>query len=124
MHETVLRPDPIIKAVHGAFCRGVSRVELLETAATKILEVDARYAGVYMYVVRGSELALEVAVGRPATVSSVPAGRPIESDLSVTIRLHEHILGAIAIEGEVPGGFGEAEEHAVHEVADALAVLL
>jgi len=51
-------------------------------------------------------------------------GEAAKSDLVVMIRLHEQILGEIAIDSDIPDAFGEAEESAVREVADALAVLL
>jgi len=124
MARTVLRPDPIIKALHGAFCRDVSRQELLQVAATRIQEVGAPYAGVYMYAVRGGSLELEASAGHPRDITSVPVGQAVKSDLVVMIRLHEQILGEIAIDSDIPDAFGEAEESAVREVADALAVLL
>ena len=124
MSSTVLRPDPIIKALHGAFCRDVSRQELLQTAATGIRDAGAPYAGVYMYMVRGDSLELEAFAGHPTEVTSVPVGQAVKSDLVVMIRLHKEILGEIAIESDLPDAFGEAEEDAVRQVADALAVLL
>lgn len=124
MASTVLRPDPVIKALHGAFCRNVSRQELLQVAATRIQEVGAPYAGVYLYAIRGHDLELEASAGHPTEITSVPVGEVVKSDLVVMIRLHDEVLGEIAIESDVPDAFGEAEESAVREIADALAVLL
>lgn len=124
MAHTVLRPAPVIKALHGAFCRNVSRQELLQVAANRIQEVGAPYAGVYLYAVRGNNLELEASAGHPTEITSVPVREVVKSDLVVMIRLHEEVLGEIAIEGDVPDAFGEAEESAVREIADALAVLL
>jgi putative methionine-R-sulfoxide reductase with GAF domain len=77
-----------------------------------------------MYAVRGNSLELEASAGHPTDITSVPVGQVVKSDLVVMIRLHEDILGEIAIESGLPDAFGETEESAVREVADALAVLL
>ena len=47
-----------------------------------------------------------------------------KSELVVLIRRHQEILGQIDVDSDVPQGFSQAEESAVREVADALAVLL
>ncbi len=124
MHGAVLRPDPIIKALFGAFCRGVSRRELVQAAASKIREAGALYACVSIYMLRGDKLELEAAAGRPVEMAPHAAGRAVKSGMTVMIRLHEHDLGTIAVESDVQDGFGEPEVQAVREVADALAVLL
>lgn len=124
MAATVLRPDSIIKSLHGAFCREVSRPELLRLAATKIRNAGTPYTGVYIYLAQGNSLELEAYAGPPTEITSVPLGQPVRSDLVVMMRLHEKILGQIAIDSDTPDAFSEAEENAIREVADALAVLL
>ena len=124
MAEAVLRPDSVIKALHGAFCRNASRKELLQVAATRIHEAGAPYVDVYLYAVRGDKLELEASAGRPTEVTSVPVRDVVKADLTVMVCLHEEVLGEIAIASDIPDAFGEAEESAVREIADALAVLL
>jgi putative methionine-R-sulfoxide reductase with GAF domain len=121
---TVLNPEPIVKALHGAFCRDVSAHDLLQVAAAKIKEAGASYSGVYMYLARGDRLELEASAGDPTDQVSVPVGQVVRADLVVRIRLHDQILGEIAIEHGIADAFGEAEVSAVRQVADALAVLL
>jgi GAF domain-containing protein len=47
-----------------------------------------------------------------------------KSELVVLIRRHDEILGQIDIDSDTRDPFSEAEQQAVTEVADALAVLL
>jgi hypothetical protein len=116
---STLNPDPIVRALQGAFCRDVSREELLQLAASRIRKAGPPYAGVSLYVGHGDSATLAAADGPPPDPSFHP-----ESDLVVLIRRHEEILGRIQIHGGVADSFDNAEEAAVRQVADALAVLL
>jgi len=151
--EPVLKPEPIVRALQGAFCRDASRQELLRLVATAMHEAGSPYTGVYLYMVHGDMLELEAFEGRPTEHRSIPVGVGIcgkavaemrdlnvpdvsqaagylacsvetKSELVVLIRRHQEILGQIDIDSDVPQGFSQAEESAVREVADALAVLL
>lgn len=153
MADTVLNPEPIARALQGAFCGDASRQELLELVATKIRAAGSPYSGVYMYMLHGDELVLEAFDGRPTDHTRIPVGEGMcgkavaerrdlnipdvtqaegylscsvetRSELVVLVRRHDEILGQIDIDSDVPNGFDEAEEHAVREVADALAALL
>jgi GAF domain-containing protein len=151
--ETVLNPEPVVRALQGAFCRDASRQELLELAATKIRAAGSPYTGVYMYMLRGDTLVLEALDGRPTEHTEIPVGEGLcgkavaerrdlnipdvsqaegylacstetKSELVVLIRRHDEILGQIDIDSDTRDPFSEAEQQAVTEVADALAVLL
>ena len=153
MGDTVLNPDPIIRALHGAFCRDTPREELLQLAATRIQQVGSPYSGVYIYMLHGDVLELEAFEGRPTDHTVIPVGRGVcgravlerkdlnvpdvsqdhdylacsvetKSELVVLIRRNEEILGQIDIDSDVSNGFDEAEQRAVKDVADALAALL
>ncbi|MEE8191216.1 MAG: GAF domain-containing protein [Gemmatimonadales bacterium] len=153
MADTVLNPEPIARALQGAFCGDASRKELLELVATKIRAAGSPYSGVYMYMLHGDELVLEAFDGRPTDHTRIPVGEGMcgravaerrdlnipdvtqaegylscsvetRSELVVLVRRHDEILGQIDIDSDVPNGFDEAEEHAVRKVADALAALL
>ncbi len=153
MPETVLNPEPVVRALQGAFCRDASRQELLELAATKIRAAGSPYTGVYMYMLRGDTLVLEALDGRPTEHTEIPVGEGLcgkavaerrdlnipdvsqaegylacstetKSELVVLIRRHDEILGQIDIDSDTRDPFSEAEQQAVTEVADALAVLL
>ncbi len=153
MADTVLNPEPIARALQGAFCGDASRKELLELVATKIRAAGSPYSGVYMYMLHGDELVLEAFDGRPTDHTRIPVGEGMcgravaerrdlnipdvtqaegylscsvetRSELVVLVRRHDEILGQIDIDSDVPNGFDEAEESAVREVADALAALL
>lgn len=153
MADTVLNPEPIARALQGAFCGDASCKELLELVATKIRAAGSPYSGVYMYMLHGDELVLEAFDGRPTDHTRIPVGEGMcgravaerrdlnipdvtqaegylscsvetRSELVVLVRRHDEILGQIDIDSDVPNGFDEAEEHAVRKVADALAALL
>ncbi len=153
MADTVLNPEPIARALQGAFCGDASRRELLELVATKIRAAGSPYTGVYMYMLHGDELVLVAFDGRPTDHTRIPVGEGMcgravaerrdlnipdvtqaegylscsvetRSELVVLVRRHDEILGQIDIDSDVPNGFDEAEEQAVREVADALAALL
>jgi L-methionine (R)-S-oxide reductase len=149
----VLKPEPIVRALQGAFFRNAPRREILQLAARRMREAGPPYTGVYLYMLHGSELRLEAFDGRPTEHTTIPVGAGIcgravaerrdlnvpdvtaadgylacsvetKSELVVLIRRHDEILGQIDIDSDVPAGFSETEEAAVREVADALAVLL
>ena len=151
--EPILHSGPIVKALHGAFCRDAPRRELLQLAATKIREAGSPYTGVYMYMLHGDTLELEAFDGRPTEHTSIPIGKGIcgravteghdlnvadvhadgnylacsidtKSELVVLIRGHDEILGQIDVDSDVIDGFDGAEELATREVADGLATLL
>jgi len=151
--EAVLKPTPILRALQGAFARGARRQELLGIAATRIHAAGPPYTGVYLYMLRDGELVLEAHEGRDTEHTRIPVGEGLcgravaerrdineadvssapgylacsletRSELIVLIRRHDHILGQIDIDSDVPAGFTDAEHVAVKEVADALATLL
>jgi GAF domain-containing protein len=153
MPPSVLNPDPIVRALQGAFCRDASRQELLQLAATRIRETGSPYTGVYLYMLYGDVLRLDAFDGRPTDHSEIPVGTGIcgravaeardlnipdvsqtegylacsietKSELVVLIRRGDEILGQIDIDSDVVDGFDTAEEMAVRQVADALAALL
>ena len=151
--EAVLKSDVIIRALQGAFGRGARRRELLAIAATRIHAAGSPYTGVYLYMLHDGELVLGAHEGRPTEHTRIPVGKGLcgkavaerrdineadvasapgylacsletKSELIVLIRRHDHILGQIDIDSDVPAGFSVAEQAAVKQVADALAALL
>ena len=76
MAEARLNAEPVVKALHGAFCRGVARDELLHLAAARIRGVGAPYTSVYMYMLdeAGDTLVLEAFDGRETEHTSIPVG--------------------------------------------------
>ena len=77
MSESVLNTDSIIKKLHGAFCRDVSRKELLALAATLVRSAGPPYTSVYLYMLEpsGETLLLEAFAGRETEHTSIPIGR-------------------------------------------------
>ncbi len=152
--DPVLKVGPIVRALHGAFCRGASRQELLRLAATKMRAAGPPYSGVYMYMLSASDtLELEAFDGRSTEHKRIPVGTGMcgravaeksdlnvpdvsladgylacsietRSELVVLIRRHEEVLGQIDVDSDVVDGFSRSEQAAVKEVADALAALL
>lgn len=151
--EAVLHPEPIVRALQGAFSRGARREELLRLAATRIRAAGPPYTGVYLYLLRQGELVLEAHDGKDTEHTHIPVGkglcgqavqegrdinapdvaaapgylacsRETRSELIVLIRRHQEVLGQIDIDSDVPAGFDDSEHAAVKEVADALAALL
>ncbi len=149
----ILEADRIVAALRGAFNREVGRNEILRLAAERIQAAGAPYTSVYMYMLHGDELVLEayagretdhtrIAVGKGVCGTAVATGqdqnvpdvRAIEnyiacntwtrSELVVLIRRGETILGQIDVDSDEPDPFTEAEEAAVRQVADAVAVLI
>jgi L-methionine (R)-S-oxide reductase len=72
----MLVPEPIVKKLHGAFCRGVTRQELLELAASQIRAAGPPYTSVYLYMLDDSDrmLRLEAYDGRDTEHTSIPIG--------------------------------------------------
>ncbi|MFQ6045648.1 MAG: GAF domain-containing protein, partial [Gemmatimonadales bacterium] len=142
MGETALDADAVVRALHAAFCRGASRKDLLELAATKIRAAGGPYTGVYVYMLHGDVLELEAFDGRPTDHVRIPVGTGVcgravaerrdlnvpdvsreenylacsletRSELVVLIRRHDEILGQIDIDSDVPEGFPPPEVKAV-----------
>jgi len=70
----VLVPEPIVKKLHGAFCRGASKGELLGIAASQIRAAGPPYTSVYMYMLdeTGNALRLEAYDGRETVHTTIP----------------------------------------------------
>ena len=149
----VLDAAHAVKRLHSAFSKQVPRRELLALAAELIRESGAPYTSVYLYMLHGPELVLEawsgrvtdhtrIAVGTGVCGTAVATGKDqnvgdvravgnylacnldTRSELVVLIRRGAAILGQIDVDSDVPDPFTPAEEAAVRQVADALAVLL
>jgi L-methionine (R)-S-oxide reductase len=149
----VLKADPIVAALRGAFTRNVSREELLRLAAERMRGAGAPYTSVYLYMLHGAELVLEAYAGRATDHTRIPVGRGVcgtavatgrdqnigdvraienylacntftRSELVVLIRRGDLILGQIDVDSDVPDPFDREEESEVRKVADALAALL
>lgn len=111
------------------------------------------FTSTYAYMLHGDELRLEAYAGRDTEHTRIPVGQGVcgtavatgedqnvpdvsavgnylacntftKSELVVLIRRGDSILGQLDIDSDVENGFGDAEQQAVKEVADALAVLL
>lgn len=148
-----LKPQPIVRALRGAFARDASRQELLDLAACRIRAAGAPYTSVYLYMLDHGVLRLEAFDGRETEHTRIPVGTGIcgqavaerrdintpdvsaapgylacnldtRSELVVLIRRGDEILGQIDVDSDVPAGFSDAEAAAVKQVADALAALL
>ncbi len=153
MVEPVLNADAVVRALHAAFCRGASRQQLLQLAASRIREAGPPHTGVYLYMLHADELVLEAFDGHPSDLTRIPVGTGVcgraaaegrdinvpdvsqaegylacsvdtRSELVVLIRRHAEILGEIDIDSDLPSGFSMVEEEAVRQVADGLATLL
>lgn len=151
--HAVLKPVPIIRALRAAFTRDAGRQELLQLAARRIRAAGAPYTSVYLYMLHDGALHLEAFDGRHTEHTRIPVGTGIcgqavaagrdlnvpdvsaasgylacnldtKSELVVLIRRGNEILGQIDIDSDAPAGFPPAEEAAVKQLADALAVLL
>ncbi len=92
MAEATLKSEPIVKALHAAFCRDAGRAELLQLAATKMRATGPPFTSVYLYMIdeSGETLLLEAFDGRETEHSSIPVGRGLcgkavtdRSDLNV-----------------------------------------
>lgn len=149
----MLDADRVVAALRSAFTHNAGRQALLQLAADRIRAAGPPYTSVYLYMLHGSELVLEafsgrvtdhtritvgtgvcgtaVATGRDQNVGDVRAvgnylacNLETRSELVVLIRRGAAILGQIDVDSDVPDPFSPAEEAAVRQVADALAVLL
>ena len=149
----VLKPEPIVAALRGAFTHDAGRAALLQLAAERIRLSGEPYTSVYMYMLHGDELVLEawdgretdhtrIAVGRGVCGTAVATGQDqnvpdvraignyiacntwTRSELVVLIRRGEAILGQLDVDSDEPDPFTPGEEAEVRKVADALAVLL
>ncbi len=150
---TVLKPDPIVAALRGAFTREVDREAMLRLAAERIQQAGSPYTSVYMYMLHGEELVLEAFAGRDTEHTRIAVGQGVcgtavatgtdqnvpdvrarenyiacnvwtRSELVVLIRRGSVILGQIDVDSDAPDPFTPDEQAAVKQVADALAVLL
>jgi L-methionine (R)-S-oxide reductase len=149
----VLDSDKVVAALRGAFAREEGREALLRLAAEKIRAAGPPYTSVYLYMLHGDQLVLEAFAGRETEHTRIPIGQGVcgtavatgrdqnvgdvrsisnyiacnawtRSELVVLIRRGDLVLGQIDIDSDVPDPFTPAEESAVRQVADALAVLL
>ena len=93
MAEATLKSEPIVKALHAAFCRDAGRAEILQLAATKMRATGPPYASVYLYMIdkSGEALVLEAFDGRKTEHTSIPLCRGLcgkavteRTDLNVT----------------------------------------
>ncbi len=75
--EPVLKSEGIAKKLHGAFCRDVSRQELLQLAADLIQRSGAPYTSAYMYMLDDTKkmLHLEAYAGRETEHTDIPVGK-------------------------------------------------
>jgi L-methionine (R)-S-oxide reductase len=148
-----LHADKVIASLREAGQRNATRQELLQRTADAIRAAGPPYTSVYLYMLHGDELVLEahsgrdtehvrilvghgvcgtaVATGRDQNVGDVRAienyiacNLHTRSELVVLIHRQGRILGQIDIDSDQLDPFTPAEEGAVREVAQALAVLL
>ena len=149
----ILDGDRIVAALRGAFTRDVERQGLLQLAADRIRAAGSPYTSVYLYMLQGPELVLEVFAGRVTDHTRIPVGKGVcgtavatgedqnigdvqaignylacnletRSELVVLIQRGATILGQIDVDSDVPNPFTPAEHAETRKVADALAVLL
>jgi L-methionine (R)-S-oxide reductase len=149
----VLDSERIITRLRAGFNRGNTRTQLLALAAELIRDAGPPYTSVYLYMLEEGELRLEAFSGRETEHTRIAVGDGVcgtavatgedqnvgdvrgrenyiacnlftRSELVVLIRRGSQILGQIDVDSDVPDPFTPGEEHAVREIADALAVLL
>ena len=149
----VLKPEPIVAALRGAFTRDVDREAMLRLAAERIQAAGSPYTSVYMYMLHREELVLEAFAGRDTEHTRIAVGQGVcgtavatgadqnvpdvrarenyiacnvwtRSELVVLIRRGSMILGQIDVDSDAADPFTADEQAAVKQVADALAVLL
>jgi GAF domain-containing protein len=153
MEDPVLVPESLIAGLRGLFAREGGRQALLQYAADRIRAAGPPYTSVYLYMLHGRELRLEAYSGRETEHHTIPVGKGVcgtavatgadqnvsdvravenylacntftRSELVVLIRRGNLILGQIDVDSDLLDPFTAAEESAVRQVADALAVLL
>lgn len=151
--SAVLDAERVVTRLRSAFNHGAPREQLLTMAAELIREAGAPYTSVYLYMLHGDELVLEAFSGRATDHVRIPVGAGVcgtavatgedqnvpdvqgrenylacnlftKSELVVLIRRGKQILGQIDVDSDVLDPFTPDEEHAVRQVAEALAVLL
>jgi GAF domain-containing protein len=149
----ILKAEPIVAALRGAFTREVDRESMLRLAAERIQAAGSPYTSVYMYMLQDDELVLEAFAGRDTEHTRIAVGQGVcgtavatgadqnvpdvrardnyiacnlwtRSELVVLIRRGSMILGQIDVDSDAPDPFTAEEQSAVKQVADALAVLL
>lgn len=149
----VLDADRVVTRLRSAFNHGTDRQGLLRLAADLMREAGAPYTSVYLYMLHGNELVLEAWSGRDTEHDRIPVGKGVcgtavatgedqnvgdvrarenyiacnlftRSELVVLIRRGDQILGQIDVDSDEVDPFTPDEEHAVRQVAEALAVLL
>ncbi|MFL5506864.1 MAG: GAF domain-containing protein [Gemmatimonadales bacterium] len=149
----VLKPEPIVAALRGAFTHDAGRAALLQLAAERIRLSGEPYTSVYIYMLHGDELVLEAYSGRDTDHTRIPVGKGVcgtavatatdqnvpdvrarenyiacntwtRSELVVLIRRGNTILGQVDVDSDSLDPFDADEQGAVKQVADALAVLL
>jgi GAF domain-containing protein len=153
MTTAVLDAERLVAALRGAFTHNAGRHDLLQLAADRIREAGPPYTSVYINILHGTYLHrvawsgretdhTRIAVGIGVCGTAVATGKDqnvgdvrgvgnylacnleTRSELVVLIRRGAAILGQIDVDSDVPDPFTPAEEAAVRQVADALAVLL
>jgi L-methionine (R)-S-oxide reductase len=151
--SAVLDAERVVTRLRSAFNHNVPREQLLTMAAELIREAGSPYTSVYLYMLHGDELVLEAYSGRATDHVRIPVGTGVcgtavatgedqnvpdvqgrenylacnlftKSELVVLIRRGRQILGQIDVDSDVIDPFTPDEEHAVRQVAEALAVLL
>ncbi len=151
--SAVLDAERVVTRLRSAFNHNVTREQLLTMAAELIRDAGAPYTSVYLYMLHGDELVLEAYSGRTTDHVRIPVGTGVcgtavatgedqnvpdvqgrenylacnlftKSELVVLIRRGRQILGQIDVDSDVIDPFTADEEHAVRQVAEALAVLL
>jgi GAF domain-containing protein len=149
----VLDAERVVAALRSAFTHQAGRPGLLQLAADRIRAAGPPYTSVYLYMLDGAALVLEAWSGRATDHTRIAVGSGVcgtavatgldqnvgdvraignylacnldtRSELVVLIRRGAAILGQIDVDSDVPDPFTPAEEAAVRQVADALAVLL
>lgn len=77
MADPVLKSEGIAKKLHSAFCRDVSRQELLQLAADLVRQSGAPYTSAYMYMLDDAKQALhlEAYSGRETEHTDIPVGK-------------------------------------------------
>jgi GAF domain-containing protein len=149
----VLESDKVVTRLRAAFNHGSTQPQLLGLAAELIQHAGPPYTSVYLYMLHGEELVLEAFCGRETEHTRIAVGHGVcgtavatgedqnvgdvqarenyiacnlftRSELVVLIRRGIRILGQIDVDSDVADPFTADEEHAVRQVADALAVLL
>lgn len=151
--SAVLDAERVVTRLRAAFNHNMPREQLLTLAADLIREAGAPYTSVYLYMLHGDDLVLEAFSGRETEHVRIPVGQGVcgtavatgtdqnvpdvqgrenyiacnlftKSELVVLIRRGRQILGQIDVDSDQLDPFTPDEEHAVRQVAEALAVLL